>query len=134
MICALARKKIDASASSHSVPDNWQWHLMPCHHVVGRLAWHFDGVWTEPPGLGAILAVRAGGRQADPASPAAQFDLDIYAPGDGASRFTGLSRRSKPAVQARVLRLAPAQGLGLRKDRPYLWCPEFDWALDAVPC
>lgn len=116
------------------VPDNWHGIWMPRHHVVGRLARHFDVVWIEPargwrdywfPGNHDHANIQS-------TSPD-EFGLTLYSPGRWLPelyRPQWLARwiRNQRLIRAkRKLRSRGCTDIVL-----YLWRPEFDWAIDAI--
>ncbi len=135
MICAPRPEKDRRIGVIALVPDNWHGIWMPRHHVVGRLARYFDVVWIEPSGgwRDYWLSRPAADRRIQH-RPAAQFDLDIYAPGRWLPEVYRPRRLGNWLRQARVRRAwRRLKARGCEKIVLYLWRPEFDWALDAVP-
>jgi glycosyltransferase involved in cell wall biosynthesis len=115
------------------VPDNWHGLWMPRHHVLSRLARHFEVVWMEPARPWRDYWLRPTQKKHATAEPAIP-GFTHYEPG-----------RWRPEVhQPRPLRewlnrrrLAAARRILERKGCTrivlYLWRFEFGWALEAGP-
>lgn len=116
------------------VPDRWNGVWMPRHHVVGRLARHFDVVWVEPaegwrqywlPGAARVKAMQSI-RPED-------FGLTLFNPGRWAPE---LYRPKALADWVRSRRVAHARRIlekrGCDRIVLYLWRPEFAYALDSI--
>ncbi len=116
------------------VPENWNSHWQPRHHVLTRLARYFWVRWMGPSvGWRDILKERKAAclcKECTP--PGAGFQLDQ------SSWLFPLFPRS-PQLERLFFRLRlkaahkQLRGLGARKIVLYLWRPEFASALDLVP-
>jgi len=107
---------------------------MPRHHVVGRLARHFDVVWIEPaagwrrywlPGAAEVEEIQSI-RPED-------FGVTLFNPGRW---LPELYRPKALADWVRAKRVARARRIlekrGCNRIVLYLWRPEFAYALDSV--
>jgi len=64
------------------VPDRWRGIWMPRHHVVGRLARHFDVIWIEPAAGWREYWLPGATPEADiQSTPPEEFGLTLYDPG-----------------------------------------------------
>lgn len=116
------------------VPDNWHGIWMPRHHVVGRLARHFEVVWIEPAkGWRDYWLANDADEPEVQSTPAADYGLTLYHPGRW---LPELYRPRWLADRIRKQRVIRAERIlrrrGCSKIVLYLWRPEFDWALDAI--
>lgn len=123
------REKIGVIAC---VPDKWHGIWMPRHHIVERLARHFDVVWIDPASgwRDYWLASRPSDEVIQDIPPET-FNIDVYDPGRWLPeiyrpRFLQRWIRSQRVKRAhdRLRRR------GCEKFILYLWRHEFDWALD----
>lgn len=116
------------------VPDNWHGIWMPRHHVVGRLARHFEVVWIEPAkGWRDYWLANDQEEPAIQSIPAEEYGLTLYRPGRW---LPELYRPRWLAERIRKQRVINAERMlrkrGCREIVLYLWRPEFDWAIDAI--
>lgn len=116
------------------VPDNWHGIWMPRHHVVGRLARHFDVIWVEPSKGWRDYWFSGNQNEADIQSTSPkEFGLALYSPG----RWLPELYRPKWLAQwirnQRIIRAErKLRSRGCTDIVLYLWRPEFDWALEAI--
>ncbi len=116
------------------VPDKWNGIWMPRHHVVGRLARHFEVVWVEPaagwrqywfPGSAKEKTIQS-------IQPEV-FGVTLFDPGRW---LPELYRPKMLADWIRSRRVARARRIlekrGCDRIVLYLWRPEFAFALDAI--
>lgn len=116
------------------VPDQWNGIWMPRHHVVGRLARHFDVVWVEPAaGWRQYWLPGAARKKAMQSIRPEDFGVTLFNPGRWAPE---LYRPKALADWFRSRRLVRARRIlekkGCERIVLYLWRPEFAYALDAI--
>jgi glycosyltransferase involved in cell wall biosynthesis len=111
------------------VPDNWHGVWMPRHHVVSRLARHFEVVWMEPPRpwrdywLGGPSQAKS---SAAPDIPGFNFyDPGRWLPQVFNPRLAAWLNRKRLAAARRIL-----ERKGCKRIVLYLWRYEFAWALE----
>lgn len=116
------------------VPDRWRGIWMPRHHVVGRLARHFDVIWIEPAAGWREYWLPGATPEADiQSTPPEEFGLTLYDPGRWLPEFyrpealANWVRKQRVISACRMLKRRGCTHIVL-----YLWRPEFDWALDAI--
>lgn len=117
------------------VPDRWRGIWMPRHHVLHRLGRHFDVVWIEEARpwreyWGTSRRAEEIIQDVAPHHPG----FTVYDPGRWLPEVFGPRwlrdriRRARVAAACRIL-----QRRGCSRTILYVWRPEFDWALDAIP-
>ncbi|MDP2171362.1 MAG: glycosyltransferase [Rhodocyclaceae bacterium] len=107
---------------------------MPRHHVLGRLARHFEVVWIEPAAgwRNYWLSNKARDAAIQMRSPE-EFGIDIYDPGRWLPEVYRPEALGDWIRKQRVkLACAKLRQRGCDKIVLYLWRPEFDWARDAI--
>lgn len=116
------------------VPDDWHGPWMSRHHIVGRLASHFDVVWVEPAAGWRDYWLPGSAPESElQAIHPEDFGLTVYAPGRWLPelyhpRALGGWVRRQRVIRARRL----LERRGCTQIVLYLWRPNFDWALDAI--
>jgi len=116
------------------VPDRWNGIWMPRHHVVGRLARHFEVVWVEPaagwrkcwcPGAAKVKTIQSIRPE--------EFGITLFNPG---RLLPELFRPKALADWIRSRRVVLARRMlekrGCDRIVLYLWRPEFAYALDSI--
>jgi glycosyltransferase involved in cell wall biosynthesis len=117
------------------VPDNWHGIWMPRHHVLSRLAQYFEVVWMEPAlGWRDYWLLRTPAAEKIQQRTASGFGLHLYSPGRWLPEVYS-PRRLGSWIRSERLRRARRflADRGCEKIILYLWRPQFEWALDAIP-
>ncbi len=117
------------------MPDQWDPHWQPRHHVLSRLADYFQVVWINcPPGWRRSFSALRERRAATMDAPVAPAGMQIYQPG------FWLPTLGRPAWLAEFTsrqRLKHASDLlrarGCEKLVLYIWRPEFVDAITQLP-
>jgi len=131
----LPRPRLDKVGVVALVPDHWDPHWQPRHHVLSRLAGYFQVVWmNRPPGWRESLSASCQPRVASTNNPPTPPGLQIYQP------EPWLPTLGRPAWLAQFTlrkRLQGARDLlrarGCTKVVLYIWRPEFIDAIAQMP-